>query len=310
MQTVKRLLARPLRGMVDAICLMYEGGIGDHLMLSTIAREMKRRGGHRVFILSDYAELFAGNRDVAGAARPGSRMARLFRKLAGHRVVAPSYLIDFDPATEERSQPPDPILAYMCRRSGITGRVDLRPYLTLSARELDGAAAYRDCIAVQSSGLSARWRLLNKQWYPERFSEVAEHLIRSHPVVQVGSPADPPLPCTHDLRGKTSLRHLAAVLSRCRMFVGLIGMPMHMARAVDCPSVIVYGGRERPDQTGYICNENLYNPVACAPCWLDSRCEFDRICMDRITAADVIEAADRMLARPRGPLAVESYEIA
>jgi ADP-heptose:LPS heptosyltransferase len=117
------------------------------------------------------------------------------------------------------------------------------------------------------------------------------------------------VPCTHDLRGKASLRQLAALLAHCRMLVGLVGMPMHMARAVDCPSVIVYGGRERPEQTGYICNENLYSPVPCAPCWLDTRCDFGRVCMDAIPAAAVITAAERMLARPRDGLAVESYEI-
>ena len=84
------------------------------------------------------------------------------------------------------------------------------------------------------------------------------------------------------------------------MYVGLEGMPMHMARAVNCPSVIVYGGRLRPDQIGYVCNENLYNPVECAPCWLDTRCDFGRNCLDTITTAAVIEAAERMLARPRG----------
>ena len=118
------------------------------------------------------------------------------------------------------------------------------------------------------------------------------------------------MPCTHDLRGKTSLRQLAAVLHHCRLFVGLVGMPMHMARAVDCPSVIVYGGRERPDQTGYICNENLYRDIPCSPCWLDRRCDFGRVCLDTISAGEVIEAAERMLARPRDGLAVASYEIA
>jgi ADP-heptose:LPS heptosyltransferase len=93
------------------------------------------------------------------------------------------------------------------------------------------------------------------------------------------------------------------------MFVGLEGLPMHMARAVDCPSVIVYGGRLRPDQIGYICNENLYTPVACAPCWLDWQCDFGRICLEMITARDVIAAAERLLARPRDGLAVETYEI-
>src|SRR5262249_55309987 len=65
-----------------------------------------------------------------------------------------------------------------------------------------------------------------------------------------------------------------------------------------------------PDQIGYSCNENLYNPVACAPCWLDRRCDFGRGCMETIPAAAAIEAAERMLAPPPDGPAVHSYQIA
>jgi ADP-heptose:LPS heptosyltransferase len=192
---------------------------------------------------------------------------------------------------------------------GVTGRIALRPYLRLTAAERAWGAAYRSAIAVQSSGLGARVRALNKEWFPDRFAEAAARLIGSHPIVQVGSPTDPPVPCTHDLRGKTTLRQLAAVLANCRMFVGLEGMPMHMARAVECPSVIVYGGRLRPDEIGYVCNENLYRATPCSPCWRESRCDFGRACLDAITAQDVVEAVGRMLERSRDGLAVESYII-
>jgi hypothetical protein len=308
-KSVSRHLVRPVRRLIGANCLFYHGGIGDHLLLSTIARELKRRGSRYVFIISDYPDLFLGNRDVDAVTAPDSPRAWAFMKLAGDRTVMPTYLINYDPATDTRDPPPDPAVAYMCRMAGITGPIAVRPYFTLPEAEREWGAPYRGCIAVQSSGLSAKFPSLNKQWYPERFAEVAAHLIKSHPVVQVGSPDDPPVPHTHDLRGRTSLRQLAALFFHCRMYVGLEGMPMHMARAVDCPSVIVYGGRLRPDQIGYICNENLYNPVACAPCWLDSRCDFGRVCMETISTQAVVEAAERMLARPRDGLAVESYEI-
>jgi hypothetical protein len=279
------------------------------MMLTTVARELKRRGQGRIFVISEYPDLFHRNPDVDGVAVPGSRLGRFLERLAGDRMLRPTYLINCDPITERRDPPPDPVLAYLCRVVGIAGRVDLRPYVVLSESERAWGAPYRGGIAIQSSRLSGRWSTPNKEWFPERFAEVAAHLIRTHPVVQIGGPNDPPLPHTHDLRGRTSLRQLAAVLSHCRRFVGLEGLQMHMARAVDCPSVIVYGGRLRPDDIGYICNENLYNPVACAPCWLDTRCEYGRVCMEQITASAVIQAADRLLARPRERLAVESYEI-
>jgi hypothetical protein len=262
--------------------------------------------------VTPYPELFLHNADVDGAAAPGTNRSRLFIH-SSQRVLWPgwfTYLINYDPIADTRVIPPDPILAYLCRLAGVTGRVDLRPYITLSEPEHAFGAPYQGCIAIQSSGLGAGVLMLNKQWYPERFAEVAAHLLERHPVVQVGSPTDPPVPCTYDLRGRTSLRELAAVLAHCRMFIGLVGMPMHMARAVECPSVIVYGGRERPDQTGYRCNENLYTPLICSPCWRDSRCDFERVCLESITTPDVIAAAERLLGRPRENLAVESFEIA
>jgi hypothetical protein len=305
-----RPLVRPMRRFVGATCLMNDAGIGDQLMLTTVARELKRRGCRRVLILCrDSPALYLHNRDVDAAAILGSPVPHwVFTRLAGNRNFWPSLVIKFD-LLNGHVPAPEPMLAYLCRQVGITGRVDLRPYITLSGPEHAWGATYRGCIAIQSSGLGARAPLPNKEWFPGRFAEVAAHLIRSHPVVQIGSPGDPAVPCTHDLRGRSSLRQLAALLAHCRMFVGQVGMPMHMARAVDCPSVIVYGGRERPDQTGYICNENLYNNVACAPCWLDNRCDFGRVCMETIPAAAVIAAAERMLARSREDLAVETYEI-
>ena len=233
---------RPEDRRAGATCLAYAGGagIGDQLMLSTVARELKRRGHGRVFVLTEYPDLFRHNADVGGTAIPGTRQGESFIEQSDRRCLDLTYLINYNLVTEERDQPPDPILAYLCRMAGVTGRVDLRPYVTLSDAERGWGAPYCGYIAVQSTAGGARSRSLNKEWFPERFAEVAAHLIKSHAVVQVGSAQDPPVPCTHDLRGGTSLRQLAAVFSHCRMYVGLEGMPMHMARAVDCPSVIVY----------------------------------------------------------------------
>ena len=90
-----------------------------------------------------------------------------------------------------------------------------------------------------------------------------------------------------DLRGKTTLRESAAILSRSLAFVGQVGFLMHLARAVECRAVILYGGREHPSQSGYSCNENLYSEVGCSPCWRLNSCPYDKECMRRISAADV-----------------------
>ena len=59
----------------------------------------------------------------------------------------------------------------------------------------------------------------------------------------------------------------------------------------------LYGGREKPSQTGYVANKNLYNQVKCAPCWLRNPCDFDRKCMDMIQPPQVIAAAAEQIAK-------------
>jgi hypothetical protein len=60
--------------------------------------------------------------------------------------------------------------------------------------------------------------------------------------------------------------------------------------------VIIYGGRERPDQSGYEENLNLFSSVSCAPCWYWNFCPNDKICMQKISANDVISAVRKLFA--------------
>ena len=60
-------------------------------------------------------------------------------------------------------------------------------------------------------------------------------------------PRYPPLKGALDLRGKTGLREAAAILSNSLVFIGQVGFLMHLARAVDCRSVIVYGGQRNSE---------------------------------------------------------------
>jgi ADP-heptose:LPS heptosyltransferase len=143
--------------------------------------------------------------------------------------------------------------------------------------------------------------MLNKEWSPERFQRVVNRLRPVWDLVQIGAPGDPLLAGVIDARG-TGLREAAAVLSRSQVFIGQEGFFMHLARAVECRAVIVFGGRVRPTDTGYSCNENLFSPVPCAPCWQNSRCEHGRRCLDLITVDAVEDAARRALARAEEPL--------
>jgi ADP-heptose:LPS heptosyltransferase len=181
--------------------------------------------------------------------------------------------------------------------------------LNLTRAEKAQESWARDHIVIQSSGIGANHPMLNKQWDPKRFQRVLDALCDEFDIVQLGLPADPALRRVTDLRGVTSIRQSAAILHNARLYIGSIGFLMHLARAVECPSVIVYGGREAPWQSGYNCNINLYTALPCAPCWRRNTCNFDRKCMTKITAEHVVQAVRDLLSKPRNPLLVETVEI-
>jgi hypothetical protein len=298
--------------------LLYFGfAPGDDLLCTAVLRELRKRGKAGLLMVSDHQELFAGNRDPsyvrplwARHYRDGSTVSicQRFVRIWGGQFTRPEYA---PIAVEDRRKvPPRHIIAEMCARVGIIGPVAIRPYLELNDKEKLSAAWASGQIVIQSSGMAARHPMLNKQWYQERFQGVVDALEGEVDFIQLGAATDPALQRVNDLRGATSIRDAAAILNRARLYVGTVGFLMHLARAVECPSVIVFGGREAPWQSGSVCNLNLYSAVPCAPCWRANTCEFDRRCMSNISVADVVSAIRQMLEMPRNPLAVETVDIA
>jgi hypothetical protein len=292
-----------LRHGAPETLLHFGVAVGDDLLCTTVARELKKRGRGAIWMMSNHPALFEGNPDIERVLPVDPSYERF---AVAHQCHFPA--LEYAPIDEqrERSAPPTRhIIAELCLRAGIQGAIEARPYLHLSDDERGRAAWASGMIAVQSSGLSARWPMRNKEWFPDRMQQVVDALARDFSLVQIGARGDPVLQNVVDLRGKTSVRELAAVFSQCRLYIGNVGFPMHLARAAECPAVIIFGGREAPWQSGYTANTNLHSPLPCAPCWLWNTCAFDRACMKQIEAAHVIEAARNQLATPRGPLAVD-----
>ena len=284
----------------------YNGGIGDELLMSTVYHELRRRGQPRPALMSAYPDLFTHNPDISRLLPWDARYLALAERF-GRKVMYPCYMYEHIREADCHYCPPYPILARMCKMCGMCGPVDIRPYLYLTEEEKRAGQRAPRQVAIMSNGLSALYKHLNKQWFPERYQAVVDALKDRFDFVQIGSPGDPPLEGASDLRGKTSIRETAAVLSQSQMFIGQIGFLMHLARAVDCRAVIVYGGREHPMQSGYSCNENLYSPVPCAPCWKCNQCDFDRECLRRIQPEHVIAAALRQAEKLGTPLPVDTY---
>ena len=102
------------------------------------------------------------------------------------------------------------------------------------------------------------------------------------------------------LTGETRLDESAAVLSLCDLLLTNDTGPAHVAAAVGCPVVVIFGPTNplttRPfSQAAEVVRE----PPACAPCMLRD-CPIDHRCMTAITPEEVFARAAQVLARRAG----------
>lgn len=281
-------------GLPDMI-LYFGFAAGDDLLCTVLARELKKRGLKKIWMCTRHPQIFLRNTDISHIVSQASWLYSL-NEWKPELVPNLEYSL-YAPEKDQGVSPTEHISVIQCRKAGIRGSIELKPHLYLSQEELDQQRWASGCIAIQSSGLEAAFPMRNKQWFPERFQALVSNLVKSHRLVQVGGVSDPLLDGVLDMRGRTSIRESAAILSNCRLYIGTVGMLMHLARAVDCPSVIIYGGRERPEQSGYSCNINICSVEPCSPCWRFNKCDHERVCMEHITVDNVLAGVGQCLQR-------------
>lgn len=80
-----------------------------------------------------------------------------------------------------------------------------------------------------------------KEWPKDRFEFVVKTLrAATWKVCLVGS-HDVGIPCDLDLRGKTPIMQMAAIIQRAKLFLGLDSLPMHISQAVGTPTIGLFG---------------------------------------------------------------------
>jgi ADP-heptose:LPS heptosyltransferase/glycosyltransferase involved in cell wall biosynthesis len=138
----------------------------------------------------------------------------------------------------------------------------------------------------------ARWSY--RRWPTDRFTDIGawlQHEFQARLLILAGA-SEKPLADriaggldkdrTLNLAGRTTLRQMAAVLSLCRLFVGIDSGPMHLATAAGIPVVGLFGPGEylrfRPWGKGH---EVIRLGLTCNPC--SESCLFDRaLCVEGI----------------------------
>lgn len=284
-----------LRGIQELVWF-GDRGIGDDLLCTAVLREMYRRGRRNVAMMSNWPELFE-NLPYPKKVIPFEYGAIHCIQKAGIRTLKPVYGQEVSKEPQRFVFSDRPLIQTMCESVGVEGLVENRPEICLTARERDLYREFQGSIVVQTSRRNPRFQIANKEWIPGHWEKLGSRLAGMGRLVQVGSAEDPEIAGATDLRGKTTLRQLASLLANARVFVGLEGFLMHLARAVGVPSVIIYGGWISPHQSGYIENTNLFTALPCSPCGFTNHCEYDRECMRKITPERVAEATEEILKR-------------
>lgn len=269
-------------------------GIGDDLLCTAVLREMHKRGRTEVAMMTNWPDLFK-NLPYPVRTVPFEFGAIQCIERTGISCQRPSYAEEISADPQRLRFFEGHFIEAMCRSVGIEGPVDLHPTVFLTEEEKERQRRFGGHIVVQTSRSNPRFSSSNKEWIPESWARLAPMINTLGKVVQVGSVGDPDFPEAEDMRGKTTLRELAAILAQGRIFIGLEGFLMHLARAVGTPAVILYGGFISPAKSGYPQNINLFTQLPCSPCGYTNFCEYQKECMKKIQPESVKEAVIKIL---------------
>jgi len=154
-----------------------------------------------------------------------------------------------------------------------------------------------------------------KRWIPDGFAAVADGLIAKHhrKVILLGSPDDRPVAeeiaarsreKPVNLAGKTTLRHLAAVLKRCELLITNDNGAMHIGVAQGLPIVAVFGSTTLGLGYGPFTSRAVVveQPLDCRPCGKHGypECPLGHFnCMKQITPETVMAAVEKQLRSAR-----------
>jgi heptosyltransferase-2 len=155
-----------------------------------------------------------------------------------------------------------------------------------------------------------------KQWPPDRAAALCARLVREHQAtcLVVGATHDREAARTMetwlraqapdtvsrviDLAGRTSVSGLVGLIERCRAFVSNDSGAMHVAAAVGCPVVAIFGPTDERSTRPVGDHTVLTADVFCRPCMLRD-CPIDHRCMKRVTVDQVFAAVSARLEPPR-----------
>jgi hypothetical protein len=294
-----------LKNGIPNYAFHFGGGLGDHLLCTILFHELARRGIKNCWMLSHYPELFKNNPYNLKIVQDDWKTLKLLEK-----IKRPSTLLYYGTwiGDIDRIIPPKYHMAVeILQKANLEGDVCVRPYWY---QKIDHSILnIRDeYICVQSTNNFSSTEVKNKRWCEIKMQKVVNELSKRFRIVQIGTPEETKLDNALDYRA-SSISQSASILANSKFFLGQEGFPMHLARAVETRSVIIYGGRLKSWQSGYQCNENIESEIPCSPCWQNNKCDYERKCMSEITIESVLQACNRVIQRGKKELETDTLKI-
>lgn len=193
----------------------------------------------------------------------------------------------------------------LLRRVGWLDELPAEPLIRLAGREKARTAGMgRFGSGPPVIGVSPGAAFGNaKRWFPERFAGAARAIAREAGarIALFGSPAERAL-CeqvkdllygceVHNYAGDIQLDEFIERAAACTLFLTNDSGAMHIASALDVPTVTVFGATN-PVTTGPTGEKTriVRREVECSPCLL-RECPIDHRCMKAVTAPAVVEVA-------------------
>jgi len=274
------------------VILPTTGGLGDTLMLTTVAREVRKRNpGTLIHVITKVPAVFDRNPDVDFVSRKNAGT------FAWQRPLRVSYNLGF-PWQKH-------FIYSLCADVNLTSQVGLRTYIFPA--EADWAFADKITEELQEAPIiiARTGGVTNydkKVWPLNHWSELVNRLISSGPVVDVGvagKPLEIASPRYLSLLGQTTLHQLAALIARAKALVTVDSGPNHIAAAFDTPTVCILGGVFPPEAIRYPHTKVLINRPDCCDCWPIRGCPRNLECLTNIKVESVLnELNESMRIRP------------
>jgi 3-deoxy-D-manno-octulosonic-acid transferase/heptosyltransferase-1 len=215
-------------------------------------------------------------------------------------LTEPPFSVDYDQHALERYLKTADFLG--CNRKAWKGEIPVSPEDQRAVQILveEWKEKTPNLVAINPM---AKWS--TKCWAPDRFAQLADRIRKElhGRVLFTGSAADRPLieniiaPLKEkplNLAGRTNLKQLAYLYSQCRLLVSTDTGSMHIAAAMNCPIVALFGPTA-PRRTGPYGKDHiiLRDELACSPCF-KKNCSH-RSCMQNISVDRVFEAVKKLM---------------